>query len=191
MQVATPGPGSTLAALCRCQSPHPLPQAFLWDSYQRVQQQLLKHQPLADCPMVPSAHSGHRPLSRAQSSPATATLSLPAQDTASKPLSMPMQEQPTKPHFTTGVAPSNQGLGMRAGREVAMPRGQCQPQQCLGVLGMGGRGAEQARTGICSLPEVALPIRACPQGPLTAVLLQLAGFTALLKQQGQSWLQAA
>ncbi|XP_063997112.1 histone deacetylase 7 isoform X2 [Pogoniulus pusillus] len=80
-----------------------LQQAFLWDSYQRVQQQLLKHQPLADCPMVPSAHSGHRPLSRAQSSPATATLSLPAQDTASKPLSMPMQEQSTKPHFTTGL----------------------------------------------------------------------------------------
>ncbi|NXX46584.1 HDAC7 deacetylase, partial [Tricholaema leucomelas] len=80
-----------------------LQQAFLWDSYQQVQQQLLKRQPLADCPMVPSAHAGHRPLSRAQSSPATATISFPAQDTASKPLSMPMQEQPTKPHFTTGL----------------------------------------------------------------------------------------
>ncbi|NXR65846.1 HDAC7 deacetylase, partial [Rhadina sibilatrix] len=76
-----------------------LQQAFLWDSFQRVQQQLLKRQPLADPPVVPP---GHRPLSRAQSSPATATVSLPAQDT--KALSLPVQEQPPKPHFTTGSA---------------------------------------------------------------------------------------
>ncbi|NXB77870.1 HDAC7 deacetylase, partial [Donacobius atricapilla] len=75
-----------------------LQQAFLWDSFQRVQQQLLKRQPLADPPVVPP---GHRPLSRAQSSPATATVSLPAQDT--KALSLPVQEQPPKPHFTTGL----------------------------------------------------------------------------------------
>ncbi|NWZ41879.1 HDAC7 deacetylase, partial [Brachypodius atriceps] len=75
-----------------------LQQAFLWDSFQRVQQQLLKRQPLADPPVVPP---GHRPLSRAQSSPATATVSLPAQDT--KALSLPVQEQPPKPHFTTGM----------------------------------------------------------------------------------------
>uniref|UniRef100_A0A8U8CIJ4 Histone deacetylase n=1 Tax=Geospiza parvula TaxID=87175 RepID=A0A8U8CIJ4_GEOPR len=37
-------------------------------------QQLLKRQPLADPPVLPP---GHRPLSRAQSSPATATVSLP------------------------------------------------------------------------------------------------------------------
>ncbi|XP_035757321.1 histone deacetylase 7 isoform X2 [Egretta garzetta] len=80
-----------------------LQQAYLWDSYQRVQQQLLKRQPLADSPMVPTIHAGHRPLSRAQSSPATATISLPAQDTASKTLSLPVQEQPAKPHFTTGL----------------------------------------------------------------------------------------
>ncbi|XP_062485980.1 histone deacetylase 7 isoform X5 [Pezoporus occidentalis] len=78
-------------------------QAYLWDSYQRVQQQLLKRQPSADTPMVPTIHTGHRPLSRAQSSPATATISLPAQDTASKALSLPVQEQPPKPHFTTGL----------------------------------------------------------------------------------------
>ncbi|XP_033927351.1 histone deacetylase 7 isoform X4 [Melopsittacus undulatus] len=78
-------------------------QAYLWDSYQRVQQQLLKRQPLADTPMVPTIHTGHRPLSRAQSSPATATISLPAQDTASKALALPVQEQPPKPHFTTGL----------------------------------------------------------------------------------------
>ncbi|KAM9368103.1 histone deacetylase 7 isoform 1-T1 [Phaethornis superciliosus] len=80
-----------------------LQQTYLWDSYQRVQQQLLKRPPLADPPMVPSTHGGHRPLSRAQSSPATATISLPSQDTASKTLSLPVQEQPTKPHFTTGL----------------------------------------------------------------------------------------
>ncbi|NWR99022.1 HDAC7 deacetylase, partial [Motacilla alba] len=73
-------------------------QALLWDSFQRVQQQLLKRQPLADPPVLPP---GHRPLSRAQSSPATATVSLPAQDT--KALALPVQEQPPKPHFTTGL----------------------------------------------------------------------------------------
>ncbi|NXX82181.1 HDAC7 deacetylase, partial [Urocolius indicus] len=80
-----------------------LHQAYLWDSYQRVQQQLLKRQPLADPPVVSAIHGGHRPLSRAQSSPATATISLPAQDTASKTLSLPVQEQPAKTHFTTGL----------------------------------------------------------------------------------------
>ncbi|XP_068777293.1 histone deacetylase 7 isoform X12 [Struthio camelus] len=80
-----------------------LQQAYLWDPYQRVQHQLLKRQPLSDSPMVPTVHAGHRPLSRAQSSPATATVSLPAQDPASKTLSLPVQEQPTKPHFTTGL----------------------------------------------------------------------------------------
>ncbi|NWV63362.1 HDAC7 deacetylase, partial [Malurus elegans] len=78
-----------------------LQQALLWDSFQRVQQQLLKRQPLADPAVVPPGHAGHRPLSRAQSSPATATVSLPAQDT--KALSLPVQEQPPKPHFTTGL----------------------------------------------------------------------------------------
>ncbi|NWU12066.1 HDAC7 deacetylase, partial [Cephalopterus ornatus] len=78
-----------------------LQQAYLWDSYQRVQQQLLKRQPL-DSPVVPTLPTGHRPLSRAQSSPATATVSLPAQDTP-KALSLPVQEQPAKPHFTTGL----------------------------------------------------------------------------------------
>uniref|UniRef100_A0A8C4XRG5 Histone deacetylase n=1 Tax=Falco tinnunculus TaxID=100819 RepID=A0A8C4XRG5_FALTI len=80
-----------------------LQQAYLWDSYQRVQQQLLKRQPLAESPIVPTIHAAHRPLSRAQSSPATATVSLPAQDTASKTLSLPVQEQPAKPHFITGL----------------------------------------------------------------------------------------
>ncbi|NWI11673.1 HDAC7 deacetylase, partial [Crypturellus soui] len=78
-------------------------QGYLWDPYQRVQQQLLKRQPPADSPMLPAVHAGHRPLSRAQSSPATASVSLPAQDPASKALSLPVQEQPSKPRFTTGL----------------------------------------------------------------------------------------
>ncbi|KAM7028316.1 LOW QUALITY PROTEIN: histone deacetylase 7 [Acridotheres tristis] len=74
-----------------------LQQAFLWDSFQRVQQQLLKRHPLAEPAAVAA---GHRPLCRAQSSPATATVSLPAQDP--KALALPVQEQP-KAHFTTGL----------------------------------------------------------------------------------------
>ncbi|XP_032939273.1 histone deacetylase 7 isoform X2 [Catharus ustulatus] len=74
-----------------------LQQALLWDSFQRVQQQLLKRHPLGDPSALPA---GHRPLSRAQSSPATATVSLPAPEP--KALALPVQEQP-KPHFTTGL----------------------------------------------------------------------------------------
>lgn len=106
-----------------------LHQAYLWDPYQRMQHQLLKRQPLADPPMVPTVLAGHRPLSRAQSSPATATISLPAQDTASKTLSLPVQEQPTKPHFTTGRArgrrmnqlEQRQGLGTGFGDALGNP----------------------------------------------------------------------
>ncbi|XP_010010032.1 PREDICTED: histone deacetylase 7, partial [Nestor notabilis] len=108
-RVEPPRPGSSLKEpertqkMLQPQEELVLQQAYLWDSYQRVQQQLLKRQPLADPPKVPTIHTGHRPLSRAQSSPATATISLPAQDTASKSLSLPVQEQPAKPHFTTGL----------------------------------------------------------------------------------------
>ncbi|XP_030366335.1 histone deacetylase 7 isoform X2 [Strigops habroptila] len=108
-RVEPPRPGSSLKEpertqkMMQPQEELVLQQAYLWDSYQRVQQQLLKRQPLPDTPMVPTIHAGHRPLSRAQSSPATATISLPAQDTASKTLSLPVQEQPAKPHFTTGL----------------------------------------------------------------------------------------
>ncbi|XP_030823033.1 histone deacetylase 7 isoform X4 [Camarhynchus parvulus] len=91
-------PGSSGKEMGQPQEELVLQQALLWDSFQRVQQQLLKRQPLADPPVLPP---GHRPLSRAQSSPATATVSLPAQDT--KALALPVQEQPPKPHFTTGL----------------------------------------------------------------------------------------
>ncbi|XP_074977917.1 histone deacetylase 7 isoform X2 [Caretta caretta] len=80
-----------------------LQQAYLWEHHQRLQHSLLKRQPPADSLMVPVTHGGHRPLSRAQSSPATATIALPAQDAPTKTLSLPVQEPPIKPHFTTGL----------------------------------------------------------------------------------------
>ncbi|XP_030402070.1 histone deacetylase 7 isoform X7 [Gopherus evgoodei] len=80
-----------------------LQQAYLWEHHQRLQHSLLKRQPPANSLMVPTAHGGHRPLSRAQSSPATATIALPAQDAPAKALSLPVQEPPAKPHFTTGL----------------------------------------------------------------------------------------
>ncbi|KAM9114994.1 histone deacetylase 7 isoform 8-T8 [Pangshura tecta] len=80
-----------------------LQQAYLWEHHQRLQHSLLKRQPPADSLIVATTHGGHRPLSRAQSSPATATIALPAQDTPTKALSLPVQEPPAKPHFTTGL----------------------------------------------------------------------------------------
>ncbi|XP_034647964.1 histone deacetylase 7 isoform X2 [Trachemys scripta elegans] len=80
-----------------------LQQAYLWEHHQRLQHSLLKRQPPVDSLMVPATHGGHRPLSRAQSSPATATIALPAQDAPAKALSLPAQESPAKPQFTTGL----------------------------------------------------------------------------------------
>uniref|UniRef100_A0A7M4E9T2 Histone deacetylase n=1 Tax=Crocodylus porosus TaxID=8502 RepID=A0A7M4E9T2_CROPO len=80
-----------------------LQQPYIWEPYQRMQQQLLKRQLPADTLVAPSIHGGHRPLSRAQSSPATATISLSTQETPAKALALPVQEPPAKPHFTTGL----------------------------------------------------------------------------------------
>lgn len=153
----SPHPGSCDPA----QTPHGAlsPQAFLWDSFQRVQQQLLKRQPLADPPVVPP---GHRPLSRAQSSPATATtVSLPAQDT--KALSLPVQEQPPKPHFTTGKA-TPEGLSQPGwGQEGTWgcPRGSSwsflEFWECQERAGGGG--------GTFLLIWGGFPGRDCPPGP--------------------------
>lgn len=165
-----------------------LHQAYIWDSYQRVQQQLLKRQPLADSPMVPTIHAGHRPLSRAQSSPATATVSLPAQDTASKTLSLPVQEQPAKPHFTTGTAWPLCGA-VTAGREagvgdkswkgggdaqgqLSINPGRSQTHKCSGVCWLAAKRAEQAMMVPLSVSKVAFPSRTCPSRPSTAILVQ-------------------
>ncbi|XP_030054016.1 histone deacetylase 7 isoform X6 [Microcaecilia unicolor] len=75
-------------------------QAYLWEQQQRIQQ-LRRPTPL-DALVVPSMHALHRPLSRAQSSPASATLSLPVQEPPAK-MSHPVPEQPAKNRFITGI----------------------------------------------------------------------------------------
>uniref|UniRef100_A0ABM5FPL5 Histone deacetylase n=1 Tax=Pogona vitticeps TaxID=103695 RepID=A0ABM5FPL5_9SAUR len=79
---------------------------YAWEQQQqqRLQQhQLLRRQPPVDPLLIPAARGGHRPLSRAHSSPAPATASLPSQDTSSKAIPLPVQEQSPKAHFTTGI----------------------------------------------------------------------------------------
>ncbi|KAL7988096.1 hypothetical protein Chor_007015 [Crotalus horridus] len=76
---------------------------YIWEQQQRMpQQQLLRRQP-ADSLLTPATRGGHRPLSRAHSSPAPATACLPSQDTSSKAIPLPVQEQTIKPRFTTGI----------------------------------------------------------------------------------------
>uniref|UniRef100_A0A8C0HD34 Histone deacetylase n=1 Tax=Chelonoidis abingdonii TaxID=106734 RepID=A0A8C0HD34_CHEAB len=96
-------PSLAQGATLICHTLSPVLQAYLWEHHQRLQHSLLKRQPPADSLMVPTAHGGHRPLSRAQSSPAAASIALPAQDAPAKALSLPVQEPPAKPHFTTGL----------------------------------------------------------------------------------------
>ncbi|KAM6471363.1 histone deacetylase 7 isoform 2-T2 [Liasis olivaceus] len=77
---------------------------YVWEQQQRMQQQqLLRRQPAADPLLTPATRGGHRPLSRAHSSPAPATACLPSQDTSSKAIPLPVQEQSIKPRFTTGI----------------------------------------------------------------------------------------
>uniref|UniRef100_A0A6I8R419 Histone deacetylase n=1 Tax=Xenopus tropicalis TaxID=8364 RepID=A0A6I8R419_XENTR len=71
-------------------------QAYLYESS--------LHRPVnrpLDVLTIPLMPGGHRPLSRAKSSPASA--SLPAQEPSAKAMSIPMLEQATKPRFTTGI----------------------------------------------------------------------------------------
>ncbi|XP_078542659.1 histone deacetylase 7 isoform X2 [Lissotriton helveticus] len=77
-------------------------QAYIWEQHQRMQQQLKRHSPL-DTLGVPSLHGGHRPLSRAKSSPASANTSLPVQEPPSKTMTLPAPEPSAKPSFTTGI----------------------------------------------------------------------------------------
>ncbi|XP_069509291.1 histone deacetylase 7 isoform X3 [Ambystoma mexicanum] len=77
-------------------------QAFIWEQHQRMQQQLKRHSPLETLG-VHSLPGGHRPLSRAKSSPASATTSLPVQEPPSKTMALPSPEPSAKPRFTTGV----------------------------------------------------------------------------------------
>ncbi|KAJ6652568.1 hypothetical protein lerEdw1_011415 [Lerista edwardsae] len=107
----SPAGGSTKEAerssrLGQPQEEHVLQQQaqYLWEQQQRLQQhQLLRRQPPADPLLIPAARGGHRPLTRAQSSPAAAPASLPTQDSSSKAIPSPVQEQSSKPCFTTGI----------------------------------------------------------------------------------------
>ncbi|CAH2224636.1 Hypothetical predicted protein [Pelobates cultripes] len=83
------------------QQQHYLPQTCGWDqSHHRNLQQLKRSAPL-DTLMIPLQQGTHRPLSRAKSSPASA--SLPTPDPSSKTISLAVPEQATKPRFTTGI----------------------------------------------------------------------------------------
>ncbi|XP_077779860.1 histone deacetylase 7 isoform X5 [Podarcis muralis] len=85
------------------QEEHVLQQAqYVWEQQQRMQQQqLLRRHP--DSLLVSASRGSHRPLSRAHSSPAPATASHLSQDTSSKAIPLPVQEQSNKPRFTTGI----------------------------------------------------------------------------------------
>ncbi|XP_069087144.1 histone deacetylase 7 isoform X2 [Pleurodeles waltl] len=77
-------------------------QAYIWEQHQRMQQQLKQHSPLETLG-VPHLPGGHRPLSRAKSSPASANTSFPVQEPPSKTMTLPSPEPSTKPAFTTGI----------------------------------------------------------------------------------------
>lgn len=81
---SVPGPGVAVWLSVPC-----LPQQALLLEQQRIHQ-LRNYQASMEAAGIPVSFSGHRPLSRAQSSPASATF----------PVSV--QEPPTKPRFTTG-----------------------------------------------------------------------------------------
>lgn len=73
-----------------------VPQQALLLEQQRIHQ-LRNYQASMEAAGIPVSFGGHRPLSRAQSSPASATFP------------MSVQEPPTKPRFTTGEEPDRQG----------------------------------------------------------------------------------
>ncbi|XP_018425072.1 PREDICTED: histone deacetylase 7 isoform X2 [Nanorana parkeri] len=80
---------------------HFIPQAYMWDqSHLRAQQHLKRPQQL-DTLMIPLMPQTHRPLTRAKSSPASA--SIPCQDSSSKTMTLSLPEQPEKIRFTTGI----------------------------------------------------------------------------------------
>ncbi|KAM3935896.1 histone deacetylase 7 isoform 2-T2 [Leptodactylus fuscus] len=79
---------------------HFLPQSYVWEAAHLRTPQHVKRAPL-DTLMIPLVSGAHRPLSRAKSSPASA--SLPTQDPSSKTLTLSVPEQAEKPRFTTGI----------------------------------------------------------------------------------------
>ncbi|XP_073469755.1 histone deacetylase 7 isoform X2 [Aquarana catesbeiana] len=80
---------------------HFVPQAYMWDpNHLRAQQHMKRPQQL-DTLMIPLMSQTHRPLTRAKSSPASA--SIPSQDPSSKTITLTLPEQPEKTRFTTGI----------------------------------------------------------------------------------------
>lgn len=72
----------------------------MWDpNHLRAQQHMKRPQQL-DTLMIPLMSQTHRPLTRAKSSPASA--SIPSQDPSSKTITLTLPEQPEKTRFTTG-----------------------------------------------------------------------------------------
>ncbi|KAG9491684.1 hypothetical protein GDO78_000276 [Eleutherodactylus coqui] len=80
--------------------PHFLPQSYVWETAHHRTPQHVKRTPM-DTLMIPLVPGSHRPLSRAKSSPASA--SLPTQDPSSKTMTLSVPEQADKPRFTTGI----------------------------------------------------------------------------------------
>uniref|UniRef100_A0A8C6Q1T1 histone deacetylase n=1 Tax=Nothobranchius furzeri TaxID=105023 RepID=A0A8C6Q1T1_NOTFU len=89
-----------------------LNQSLLWEQQKQLQQ-LHRQMETLTVPVLHSSGGGgaacglgvHRPLSRAQSSPASTSLTLPE-----KPLSLTAQDPSSKPHFTTGLVYDSQML---------------------------------------------------------------------------------
>ncbi|KAM4044243.1 histone deacetylase 7 isoform 2-T2 [Anomaloglossus baeobatrachus] len=79
---------------------HYLPQNYVWETAHHRTPQHVTRAPL-DTLMIPLVSGAHRPLSRAKSSPASA--SLPTQDPSSKTMTLSVPEQADKPRFTTGI----------------------------------------------------------------------------------------
>ncbi|XP_041097512.1 histone deacetylase 7 isoform X5 [Polyodon spathula] len=80
-------------------------QSYLWEQQKQLQA-LRRHTAQMETLAVPMVLGPHRPLSRAQSSPAAAAaVSLP-----DKSIALPVQDTPTKPRFTTGLVYDSQML---------------------------------------------------------------------------------
>ncbi|MEE6471960.1 hypothetical protein FKM82_009418 [Ascaphus truei] len=81
---------------------HGLPQqTIVWEQTHHRIHQHLKRPPPLDTLMIPILAGGHRPLSRAKSSPASA--SFPTPDPSPKTVSLPVPEEASKLRFTTGI----------------------------------------------------------------------------------------
>lgn len=96
----------------------PNPQQALLLEQQRIHQ-LRNYQASMEAAGIPVSFGGHRPLSRAQSSPASATFP------------MSVQEPPSKPRFTTGKAGGEGGSARHFGSQQTCHRAAVSGLPCL------------------------------------------------------------